>query len=54
MKLPVVAYPGLALHALAVELPVPLEQLGSPPWLVELLRLETEAPVRGSEAVRAP
>ena len=52
MKLDVVAYPGLALHALVVELPTPLEQLPPPPWLVALLRLEAEAPVRGSDGVR--
>ncbi len=52
MKLPVVAYPGLALCAVTAELPVPLEQLPSPPWLTDLLRLDAEAPVRGSEALR--
>ena len=52
MNLPVVAYPGLALCAVTAELPVPLEQLPSPPWLTDLLRLDAEAPVRGSEALR--
>ncbi len=52
MKLPVVAYPGLALTAVAAELSLPLEQVPSPAWLTELLRLEAEAPVRGSEALR--
>ena len=52
MNLPVVAYPGLALGAVTAELPVPLEQLPSPPWLTDLLRLDAEAPVRGSEALR--
>lgn len=52
MNLPVVAYPGLALRALVAELPEPLERLPSPPWLVDLLRLDAEAPVRGSEALR--
>jgi DNA/RNA-binding domain of Phe-tRNA-synthetase-like protein len=52
MNLPVVSYPGLSLHALAVELPTALEQLPSPPWLVDLLRADAEAPVHGSEALR--
>lgn len=52
MKLPVVDYPGLALHALSVVLPKPLEQLPSPAWLVDLLRPDADAPVRGSEGVR--
>ncbi|MCU0867307.1 MAG: hypothetical protein MUC36_26285 [Planctomycetes bacterium] len=51
-SLSVVAYPGLALQALHVELPAPLAELPSPPWLVELLRLDAPAPVRGSEALR--
>ncbi|MEO6596313.1 MAG: hypothetical protein ABIP94_16310 [Planctomycetota bacterium] len=50
--MPVVSYPGLALHALCVELPSPLETLPSPEWLQALLRLEAEAPVRGGEGVR--
>lgn len=52
MNLPVVPYPGLALAAVTAELPVPLEQLPSPAWLTDLLRLDAEAPVRGSEALR--
>lgn len=52
MNLPVVAYPGLALCAVTAELPVPLEQLPSPPWLTDLLRLDAEAPVHGGEALR--
>jgi len=51
-SLSVVAYPGLALHALHIDLPAPLAELPSPPWLVALLRLDAEAPVRGSEALR--
>jgi DNA/RNA-binding domain of Phe-tRNA-synthetase-like protein len=51
-SLSVVAYPGLALHALHIELPAPLAELPSPPWLVDLLRLDADAPVRGSEALR--
>lgn len=51
-SLSVVAYPGLALQALHVELPLPLAELPSPPWLIDLLRLDAEAPVRGSEALR--
>jgi DNA/RNA-binding domain of Phe-tRNA-synthetase-like protein len=52
VNLPTVALPGLALHALVVELPAPLAELPSPAWLVELLRLDAPAPVRGSEALR--
>ncbi|MBM4059656.1 MAG: hypothetical protein FJ265_00965 [Planctomycetes bacterium] len=52
MNLTTVAYPGLALGALAVELPEPLDRLPSPAWLTELLRGDAEAPVRGSEALR--
>lgn len=52
LSLPVVDYPGLALRALLVELPRPLAELPSPAWLVDLLRLDAQAPVRGSEALR--
>ena len=53
MNLPVFAWPQHAVQALVVELPVPLAQLPSPPWLVELLRTDTPAPVRGSDALKA-
>lgn len=52
MNLPVVDWPGLALQALAVQLPSPLAQLPSPPWLADLLRLDADAPVRGGDDVR--
>jgi DNA/RNA-binding domain of Phe-tRNA-synthetase-like protein len=52
MKLPVVAYPGLALQAVQVRLPSPLGELASPPWLVDLLRPDAVAPVQGGESVR--
>jgi DNA/RNA-binding domain of Phe-tRNA-synthetase-like protein len=52
MNLPVVAYPGLALAAVTAELPTALEQLPSPAWLTDLLRLDAEAPVRSSDALR--
>ena len=52
LSLSVVSYPGLALHALQVELPSSLGELPSPPWLTALLRLDADAPVRGSEALR--
>ncbi len=52
MNLPVVAYPGLALHAVAAVWPGPLEQLPSPAWLRTLLQLDAEVPVRGGESVR--
>lgn len=52
MNLPVVAYPGLSLHALVAELPAPLDRLPSPPWLVDLLRRDAAAPVSSSEGLR--
>lgn len=52
MNLPVVPYPGLAVHALAVTLPAPLGELPTPPWLLELLRVGAPAPIATSEAVR--
>ncbi|MBM3972987.1 MAG: hypothetical protein FJ301_02660 [Planctomycetes bacterium] len=52
MNLPVVPYPGLAVHALAVTLPALLGELPSPPWLLELLRVGAPAPIATSEAVR--
>lgn len=52
MILPVVDYPGLAVRALDVRLPMPLGELPSPPWLVELLRPGAEAPMRAGEGVR--
>jgi DNA/RNA-binding domain of Phe-tRNA-synthetase-like protein len=53
VNLPIVAWPGLALQAALVRLPAPLERLPSPPWLLDLLRLDAEVPVRGSDQVRA-
>ncbi|MBL8750022.1 MAG: hypothetical protein JNK78_12735 [Planctomycetes bacterium] len=52
MNLPTVTYPGLALHALTASMPKAIEHLPSPPWLVDLLRPDAEAPVRGGEEVR--
>ncbi len=52
MKLGVVDYPGLLLHAAVVELQAALDELPSPPWLVELLRLEAPAPVQRQDGVR--
>ena len=52
MRLPVVAYAGLRVHAVVAELAKPLEQVPSPPWLTGLLCLDASAPVRGSEGVR--
>ena len=45
-------YPGLKVAAFATEFPGPLGQVGSPTWLVDLLRLDVEAPVSRSEELR--
>ncbi len=52
MKLPVVGYPGLALRALRAAFPSPLAAVPSPPWLLELLNMQADVPVRGDERVR--
>jgi DNA/RNA-binding domain of Phe-tRNA-synthetase-like protein len=52
VNLRVIAWPGLALRALAAELPAPLGGLPSPPWLAELLRTDAEAPLRAGDEVR--
>jgi DNA/RNA-binding domain of Phe-tRNA-synthetase-like protein len=52
VKLAVVDYPGLALHAAVVQLPAPLAELPSPPWLVDLLRTDAAAPVQRDDDVR--
>lgn len=52
MKLDVVPYPGLAVQVLAATFPQPLGEWPSPPWLLEMLRVEAPAPVRTSEALR--
>jgi DNA/RNA-binding domain of Phe-tRNA-synthetase-like protein len=52
MKLPVVDYPDLDLHAAAFALPQPLGELPSLPWLSALLRPDADVPLRSSEALR--
>lgn len=52
MNLPVFPWPNHAVQALVVDLPVPLEQLPSPDWLVGLLAADAPAPVRGFEALK--
>lgn len=52
MNLPVVAVPGLQVHAFVATLPDALERVPSPAWLTDLLRLDAEAPVRSSDTVR--
>ena len=52
MELEVVPYPGLSLAALSIELPAPLGDTASPPWLQQALRPEAPAPVAGGEALR--
>lgn len=51
-NLPVIAWPGLSLHALRVELSAPLGELASPPWLVELLQPAAAAPLRPPDELR--
>ena len=52
MNLPVFPWPGHAVQALVVDLPVALEQLPSPAWLVALLAADAPAPVRAFEACK--
>lgn len=52
MNLPVVAYPGLALQAVVLELPVALGELPSPDWLRDLLRVGAPSPFAPDEGVR--
>jgi DNA/RNA-binding domain of Phe-tRNA-synthetase-like protein len=52
MNVPVVPYPGLAVHTVAATLPAPLGELPTPPWLADLLRVGAPAPIATSEAVR--
>lgn len=54
--LPVVAvapYPALALQLLHFELPRPLADVPSPPWLVAMLRPDAPAPLGAGDGVRA-
>lgn len=46
-------HPLLHPAAFRADLPAPLGELASPPWLAELLTLEAPAPVERSEALRA-
>jgi DNA/RNA-binding domain of Phe-tRNA-synthetase-like protein len=46
-------HPLLELGAFVAQLPRPLGEMPSPPWLVELLRLDARAPLQRSEEVRA-
>ncbi len=52
MNLPVFPWPNHAVQALVVDLPVPLEQLPSPDWLVASLAADAAAPVRAFEALK--
>jgi DNA/RNA-binding domain of Phe-tRNA-synthetase-like protein len=52
-SLPVLAWPGLALHALTADLPCALGDLPSPDWLQALLQPDAAAPVGRDEALRA-
>lgn len=52
VSLTIADHPLLALGVFGVELPVPLEQLPSPPWLVAGLRLDAPAPISRDEQVR--
>ena len=52
MNLPVFPWPGHAVQALLVDLPAALQELPSPPWLVELLAADAPAPVRSFESLK--
>lgn len=54
MTLPVVPLPGLDLQVLCAELPSPLGELSSPPWLVALLQPDAAAPLQPDERLRGP
>jgi DNA/RNA-binding domain of Phe-tRNA-synthetase-like protein len=51
--IPVVAYPGLVVHALAVTFPRRLGDTPSPPWLLDALRVGAPAPLRSDDTIRA-
>jgi DNA/RNA-binding domain of Phe-tRNA-synthetase-like protein len=53
LELTVTEHPLLELSALTATYPGPLEELPSPSWLVDLLALDAEVPMRRSEEVRA-
>lgn len=46
-------HPSLRIGAFAAEFPAPLGETPSPPWLLDLLRLDAVAPVARSEDLRA-
>ncbi|MCA8975166.1 MAG: hypothetical protein KDC98_10610 [Planctomycetes bacterium] len=53
MKLDVLDHPRLALRHFEVELPRPLGELVTPPWLAELLRPGAAAPLSPPDGLRA-
>jgi DNA/RNA-binding domain of Phe-tRNA-synthetase-like protein len=52
MDLPCIAWPGFAPQVLRAELPVPLAELPSPPWLVALLQPTANAPLQATPELR--
>ncbi|MCA8965473.1 MAG: hypothetical protein H6838_11665 [Planctomycetes bacterium] len=52
MNVPSEDAPQLDLQTLVVRLPAPLEELPSPPWLVELLRADVDAPLSAPDGLR--
>jgi DNA/RNA-binding domain of Phe-tRNA-synthetase-like protein len=52
MSLPVAPHPQLDLGCFVSEYPRPLGELQAPEWLAQLLRPESDAPLRGSEELR--
>jgi DNA/RNA-binding domain of Phe-tRNA-synthetase-like protein len=52
MQIDIAAYPDLNPVLFTTSFPTPLERPPSPAWLVDLLRLEADAPVGRSEALR--
>ena len=53
IEITVAEHPLLDLHWFVAEYPAPLGDLDSPPWLLDLLRANAEAPLRSSNDVRA-
>lgn len=52
MRLEVAPHPLLRTIAFVTELKTPLAEIASPPWLIDLLRLDAPAPVQRTDALR--
>lgn len=53
MNVPVVDYPGLSLHLTIARWPAPLGAHSTPPWLLDLLRLDAPAPLLANDELRS-